>query len=74
MRPWTRLAGRRYVGGDYSIADIAIWPSVSRIERHVTALADFANVRRWYLELADRPAVQRGHSVPRVTGDASRPA
>ncbi|MER9934197.1 glutathione S-transferase N-terminal domain-containing protein [Mesorhizobium sp. M0088] len=69
-----RLAGRRYVAGDYSIADIAIWPWISRFERHKTNLNDFANVRRWYLELADRPAVQRGYSVPHFTGDVPRPA
>lgn len=69
-----RLAGRRYVAGDYSIADIAIWPWISRFERHKTDLADFANVRRWYLELADRPAVQRGYSVPHFTGSVPRPA
>jgi GST-like protein len=68
-----RLAGRRYVGGDYSIADIAIWPWVSRFARHKTDLNDFANVRRWYLELADRPAVRRGYSAPHFTGNVPRP-
>lgn len=63
-----RLEGRQYIAGDYSIADIAIWPWVSRFVRHKVDLADFPNIRRWYLELAARPAVIRGYAVPHVTG------
>lgn len=68
-----RLDGRRYVAGDYSIADIAIWPWVSRYERHRIDLAAFPNVLRWYLELADRIPVQRGYRVPFFTGEVPRP-
>ena len=63
-----RLEGRQYVAGDYSIADIAIWPWVSRFVRHKVDLADFPSIRRWYLELAARPAVIRGYAVPHDTG------
>lgn len=63
-----RLQGRQYVAGDYSIADIAIWPWVSRFVRHKVDLADFPSIRRWYLELAARPAVIRGYAVPHDTG------
>lgn len=63
-----RLEGRKYVAGDYSIADIAIWPWVSRFVRHKIDLGDFPAIRRWYLELAARPAVIRGYAVPRYTG------
>lgn len=63
-----RLERRQYIAGDYSIADIAIWPWVSRFVRHKVDLADFPSIRRWYLELAARPAVIRGYAVPHDTG------
>lgn len=68
-----RLQTREFVAGDYSIADIALWPWVSRFARHKTDLADFPSVRRWYLSLAARPAVQRGYKVPHDTGDIPLP-
>lgn len=62
-----RLTGRRHVAGDLSIADIALWPWVSRHERHKIDLKDYPSIRRWYLELADRPSFQRGYRVPFFT-------
>ena len=60
-----RLEEREYVAGDfYSIADIAIWPWISRFEWHKVDLADYPNVRRWYVALAGREAVQKGYHVP----------
>ncbi|MFM1896147.1 MAG: hypothetical protein RLZZ385_1221 [Pseudomonadota bacterium] len=59
-----RLAGRDFLARDYSIADIATWPWVARFEYHRVDLHDFPNVMRWYLALAERPAVQRGYKVP----------
>ncbi len=59
-----RLANVEYVAGDYSIADIAIWPWVSRYEWHNPEIAEFPNVVRWYKAIAARPAVQRGYDVP----------
>lgn len=60
-----RLSGNAYVAGkDYSIADVAIWPWVSRFEWHIGELKDYPNVIRWYREVASRPAVQRGYDVP----------
>lgn len=67
-----RLAGRRHVAGDLSIADIALWPWVSRHERHKINLKDYPGIRRWYLELADRPSFQRGYRVPFFTGEIPR--
>jgi len=59
-----RLAGRDYICDDYSIVDIATWPWISRFEWQQMDLADFPNLRDWYLRVADRPAVQRGYAVP----------
>ena len=47
-----RLAGRDYVAGQYSIADMAIYPWVrQRIER----FEGFAEVERWCRHIAQRP-------------------
>jgi GST-like protein len=59
----TRLAQAEYIAGDYSIADIAIWPWISRFEWQTVDFADYPNVRRWYVAIAERPAVQRGWDV-----------
>ena len=68
-----RLAEREFVAGDYSIADIAIWPWISRFEWQQIDLADYPNVKRWYLAIADRPAVQKGYHVPSVVNEIPRP-
>ena len=52
----TRLAGRDFVADEYSIADIAIWPWISRFEWHTVDLKQYPNVRRWYESIAARPA------------------
>jgi len=63
-----RLAERDFVAGDgrgeYSIADMAIWPWASRFEFQQIDLNAFPHVLDWYLRIADRPAVQRGYDVP----------
>ena len=63
-----RLDGREFIAGDYSIADIATWPWISRFEWQEIDMTVYPNVLRWYLQLADRPAVQRGYDVPMVIG------
>jgi GST-like protein len=68
-----RLAGREYVADDYSIADIAIWPWISRFEWQTIDLAQYANVKRWYLAIANRPAVKRGYDVPKKVNDIPMP-
>ncbi len=69
----TRLEGREYVVGEgagvYTIADMAIWPWISRHDWQGINLADFPNVRDWYTRIASRPAVQRGYDVPKYVSD-----
>jgi GSH-dependent disulfide-bond oxidoreductase len=64
-----RLADREFVADAYSIADIAIWPWISRYEWQTIDMAGYPNVRRWYNTIAARPAVQRGYDVPKKVGD-----
>ena len=72
-----RLLGRNFIAGGgkgvYSIADIACWPWVSRIEWQDIDLNNFPNVRDWYLRIAVRPAVQKGYSVPKFTTEVPMP-
>jgi len=59
-----RLAQAEYVAGEYSIADISIWPWISRFEWQTMDLKDYPNVLRWYTAIAARPAVAKGYHVP----------
>jgi GST-like protein len=68
-----RLATREYVADDYSIADIAIWPWTSRFEWQTIDLNQYPNVKRWYVAIANRPAVQKGYQVPKYVTDVPMP-
>ncbi len=69
-----QLEGRDYVAGEYSIADMAIYPWLrQRIER----FEGFDNVRRWARTIADRPATiaayEKGaglNTTPTITADS----
>ena len=73
----TRLEGRDFIAGDgrgiYTIADMACWPWISRFEWQENDLNDYPNIRDWYVRIAERPAVQRGYSVPKFTTDVPMP-
>ena len=68
-----RLAQREFLADDYSIADIATWPWISRFEWQTIDLAQYPNVKRWYLAMANRPAVQKGYKVPKDVGEIPMP-
>ncbi|HYV89008.1 MAG TPA: glutathione binding-like protein [Candidatus Polarisedimenticolia bacterium] len=58
-----RLADHDYVAGDYSIADIAIFPWMRYGDRRGVNVDEFPNVKRWFEAINARPAVQRGVEV-----------
>jgi len=60
-----QLAGREYICGDYSIADMACWPWIVPHDRQGLELGDYPNVQRWYEEMKARPALRRGFDVLR---------
>jgi GST-like protein len=68
-----RLADHEYVADAYSIADMAIWPWISRFEWQEVDLGQFPHVKRWYRAIAARPAVQAGYDVPKNTGPIPLP-
>jgi GST-like protein len=57
-----QLAGRDYVAGGYSIADMACYPWIVSHERHKQDLNDFPNLKRWFLAIRGRPACQRAYA------------
>ncbi|WP_373504575.1 glutathione S-transferase family protein [Aestuariivirga sp.] len=59
------LADQAHMCGGYSIADIATFPWIARHEWQRIDLNEFPNVKRWYLGIAARPAVQKGYAVPK---------
>ena len=57
-----RLADRPYLGGDYSIADMASYPWVVPWERQGQNIADFPHLKRWLEAIAGREAVKRAYA------------
>lgn len=58
-----RLAQHEYVAGDYSIADMAIWPWASLREGQQQSLDDKPNFARWLDAVGNRPAVRAGRAL-----------
>jgi GST-like protein len=65
-----RLAGREYIAGEYSIADMASYPWIVPYERQQQNLEDFPHLKRWFETMAARPAVQRAYAVAKQVNDA----
>ena len=59
----TRLGESEYLGGNYSIADIATYPWAIGIRRDGEQLDSRPNLRRWLDAIAGRPAVEKGMAV-----------
>jgi len=72
-----RLKDNEYLsGGEYSIADIAVWPWYGALAKGLLygageflSVQEYKNVQRWTDAIARRPAVQRGRMVNRAWGD-----
>ncbi|OLP18448.1 thiol:disulfide oxidoreductase [Leptolyngbya sp. 'hensonii'] len=56
-----QLEGRDYIAGAYSIADMACYPWIVPYERQQQNLEDFPNLKRWFGQMHDRPAVIRAY-------------
>ncbi len=74
-----RLGKTAFLAGDeYSIADMACWPWARPMRRQGHERDDFPNVKRWFEDIGDRPAVMRGmdllseHRGDKSMTDASR--
>lgn len=58
-----QLEGREYVCGEFSIADMAIWPWACLWERQEQKLEEFPNMAKWLDRCAARPALAKGREV-----------
>ncbi len=54
-----RLSEQEYLAGDYSIADMAVFPWIRLHERQGQDMADHPHLSRWFDAIAARPAVAR---------------
>ena len=68
-----RLTGRDFITGEYTIADMACWPWISRFEWQEIDLDEFPALKNWYIRIAERPATKRGYDQPKVTTDIPMP-
>ena len=73
------LAENAWMAGDYSIADMAIWPwygnlvlgrSYPEADRFLD-VGIYTNLKRWADAIEARPAAKRGRLVNKVSGDPS---
>ena len=68
-----QLSSHEYLAKDYSIADIATWPWISRFEWQEIDMDNYPNVKRWYKEIASRPGTIRGYDVPETGASIPMP-
>jgi GSH-dependent disulfide-bond oxidoreductase len=59
-----QLQNQEFICGDYSIADIAIYPWVAIYEFQELTLDQHPHLKRWVELMSQRPAVQKGMQVP----------
>ena len=52
-----------FAGGEYTIADMAVYPWVVPYENQGQDMDDYPNLKRWFESVQARPAVQRGLEV-----------
>ncbi len=58
-----QLIGQQFVAGEFSIADIAIYPWIRRCEWQKINLEDYPNVKAYMQRIEARPAVQRALAI-----------
>lgn len=57
------LADRAYLCGDYSIADMCVWPWIEKYPDNGGGLAAYPAIAAWHARIAARPAVARALAV-----------
>ena len=74
-----RLADREFIAGDYSIADMASYPWILRLEREHEIPDDFPHLKRWAEAISARPATIRAYekgkainTTPTITEESKR--
>jgi GSH-dependent disulfide-bond oxidoreductase len=54
-----QLAGREYLAGELSIADLALYPVIASRKALVDAASGLANLKNWEQRLSSRPSIVR---------------
>lgn len=65
-----QLGERPFIAGDYSIADMAIYPWIIQHDKQGMTLDSFPHVAAWLAEISARPAVVRAYAK----GEQIRPS
>lgn len=58
-----QLQNHSFVAGDYSIADMAIYPWIVPHEKQGQDLNLFPHLKRWFEQMASRPAVIKAYAI-----------
>ena len=66
----SRLGQVEFLAGEYSVADIATWAWVHTYRWPRIPVDGLENLRRWIKVISERPACQRGISIPPPAGRA----
>jgi len=67
-----RLADSEYLAGEYSIADMAVYPWLRPYKWQGQDIAAWPSLQRWYDAVRARPGVQRGLAVLQERLDRNR--
>lgn len=57
------LTGADYLCGDYSIADMCVWPWIEKYPDNGGGLDAYPNIAAWHGRISERPAVQRALQI-----------
>lgn len=74
VRETTRLYGvlnkhltdREFISNEYSIADMACYPWIVSYEKQQQNLDDFPFLKKWFLKIQGRPAVQHAYDTAKI--------
>jgi GSH-dependent disulfide-bond oxidoreductase len=71
-----RLGEAEFLAGDYSIADMAVYPWLRPHKWQGQDISAWSNLQRWYHAVRARPGVQRGLAVmrERLNTSATKPS
>lgn len=64
-----RLAGRDFIAGEYSIADMACYPWIVPHEMQGQTLSDFPNLHRWFEATRARPATVAAYAKGKAVSE-----
>jgi GST-like protein len=68
-----RLAGRDFIAGDYSVADMAAYPWIVPHEAQGQDLNDFPNVKRWFEAVGARPSTVAAYAKGKAISEGRTP-